>query len=273
MKHTALLVLLLGALALVGCEEKIQLEGTLGELGNVEFTYRRSCFFGCPLEQPLLMGTRETIEVNELDGDRMLRPRASDTAIARFEAERSCYCERDGSNSHLEIAEGASCESPWTKTCEDLVHVEALAPGETMLELLDGERVVDRALVLVRRASGARFYGTPPDALAERTEDRFVFAAGTQLELRVELYSEDGRQLLAPEGVAWRSTEPSVATVGAFLLGPRAAISAGRDVVVSGLSLGRATIEVDVPGLLTSVEVEVTAGSDAGLGADDDAGL
>ena len=93
--------------------------------------------------------------------------------------------------------------------------------------------------------------------LGEQADDRFTLPADSRLELRLELYDEDGIELLAPEGVTWRVSDPAVATLNAFLIGAGEEVSAGRDMVVETHAAGEATVEIDVPGLRASVDIEV----------------
>ena len=58
-------LLLALVLACAGCGGDDFGSGTVGDDGRVEFSFQRSCFFGCPLEQPLLVGARERIELSD----------------------------------------------------------------------------------------------------------------------------------------------------------------------------------------------------------------
>src|ERR1043165_3840758 len=87
-------VLLLAAVS-AACQSDAAFDSSLGELGRVAFRYQRSCFFGCPLAQPLLSGTRERILVTEAGNDRGVRAQTSDSAVAEFAMQRDCYCERE----------------------------------------------------------------------------------------------------------------------------------------------------------------------------------
>lgn len=247
------------ALAAAGCEKQETVDGQLGELGRIEFTYTRSCFFGCLLDQPLLAGTREAIRLEgEAGSAPKLSVRSTDDAVADFALARQCYCEREDTTGRIDVALDGACEEPWHMTCENTVKVLALAAGDAKVEVLDNDKaLIDRVTVHVKEADRARFFGTLPDALGEEAGDSFSLAAESRLELRLELYDEDGIELLAPEGVTWRITDPSVATLSAFLIGAGDEIIAGRDIVVETLAAGDTSIEVDVPGLTAAIDVEV----------------
>jgi hypothetical protein len=246
-------------LTLGGCEERKTVDGQLGELGRIEFTYTRSCFFGCIVDQPLLAGTREVIR---LDGPSAARPKMSASAVdedvAKVAMDRQCYCARKDTTGRVDVALDGMCEEPWEMTCENKIIIEAREPGDTQIEVHDeNDLLVDRVTVRVKQADRARFFGTLPDEVGEEMGDRFALPAESRLQLRLELYDESGIELLAPEGVTWSVSDPEVATLNAFLIGAGAEVSAGRDMVVETHDAGVASIEIEVPGLRAAIDVEV----------------
>ena len=243
----------------LGCEKNEISEGSIGELGRVQFTYSRSCFFGCLLNQPLLAGTRETIKVTDSGNDPRVTVKSDDEDVAEVAVERQCYCAREDTTGRLDVEIDGMCAEPWFKTCENLIQVGTNEPGDAKVELYNASNaLIDRITVHVERADHARFFGTLPDALGEEESDAFNLPADGQLELRVELYDEDGLELLAPTGVLWRSADPAIATLNAFLIGAGPEVEAGRDIVVKALAEGETTIELQVPGITTQVTVEVS---------------
>jgi hypothetical protein len=243
-----------------GCEQRTTVNGEIGELGRLVFTYARSCFFGCLLDQPLLVGTRETIRIEGEAGNApKVDVRSTDESVAEVALERQCYCEREDTTGRIDVALDGMCEEPWQMVCENKILVGARAAGDAKIEVLreDGS-VLDRVTVHVKEAARARFFGTLPDALGEEAGDSFSLEAESRLELRLELYDEDGIELLAPEGVTWRVTDPEVARLNVFLVGSGDEVVAGRDVVVETLAAGETTVEIDVPGLTAAIDVEVT---------------
>lgn len=258
--RTKLTVLLLASLALLGCKDREDGgdEATLGDLGQIELKYRRSCFFGCPLAQPLLAGTRENVELSGAGNDPGVTVRSTDTEVLEVAVERQCYCARSDSSARLDIDNDASCDEPWTKRCDNRVLVQAGEPGEAMLEVVgEDAEVIDRAEVLVREAASAKLFATLPSELGEREGDAFSCALGERIDLRAELYAEDGLELLAPEGVAWRVADPSIATLTAFLSGSGAQLEVGREVSVAPVAPGTTEIELQVPGLTHTIELTV----------------
>jgi len=242
----------------LGCDEQAR-EGTLGEAGRVEFRFQRSCFFGCPLDQPLLEGTRERISLDGPgDGDGVVVSSA-DPDVLEVAMQRDCFCRReDGSSGRLEIADDASCDGPWEKHCDNDVLVAPHQSGDTDIELRDADgKLVDRTTVHARRADDARFSAVYPDRLGAVEGDAFELAAGAALELEVELYDDEGRVLLAPEGVTWRVGDTSVAQLDAFLVGRGEEVDAGLSLQVEAVASGETEVTVEVPGLTTRVTVTV----------------
>lgn len=247
--------------ALGACQRDPSIDSQVGELGRVSFHYQRSCFFGCPLAQPLLSGTRQQIGVTG-DGDRAgVRAESSDEDVAEFAIERDCFCERDGDEAgRIEVAEGAHCESPRVKRCENAILVQAKQAGNADLELRDSRgALIDRVGLLVRDAASARFRGKLASELGSREATSFELHQGDTLDLELTLFDDRDRALLAPEGVHWRSSDASLVSVAAFLQRGGAEIDAGLEVVLHGNAAGETEIGVEVPGLQTSVECQVLA--------------
>ncbi|MDD9932563.1 MAG: hypothetical protein OXT09_03120, partial [Myxococcales bacterium] len=205
-RGAAALLLGWGAALAGGCEKDDFGAGTVGEEGEVEFSFQRSCFFGCPLEQPLLVGARERIEVSDAGDGEGVEVRVSDPEVLEVALSRDCFCERrDDRPGRLDIAEDGSCdERAWRKHCDNNIDVEALAAGESfvILEGPDGE--IDRAEVLVREADRAEFEAIFPDQLGTHELESLELGAEDRVEVEVFLYEENGLKLLAPEGVTWR---------------------------------------------------------------------
>jgi hypothetical protein len=243
-----------------GCDDGTdKSSGTPGERGRVQFSYARSCFFGCPLEQPLLVGTRERIDLSGAGDIESLEVTSSDESIAEFAVERACFCERSDSTRRLDIAEDAKCDAPWHKHCDNHVLVQANDAGDAWLELHDAEKdgvMIDRARVQVEEAHSAHFEGTLPHRLGPISGTRFELTPGDSLELEMTLYDVHGRSLLAPEGVTWRTDDDAVATLSAFLIGSGPEVSAGLQITVQAVSAGLATLSADVPGL-ENAEVDI----------------
>jgi hypothetical protein len=249
-------LLLLLVVANPGCEPRGR-DAALGELGNVELSYRRSCFFGCTLAQPLLLGTREEIALSARGDDETRSVKSDAEDVAEFALDRTCYCERDSPDDRIEIDEDASCKAPRKKRCEALVGVLARGEGEATLTLLDeAGRTLERGTVYVREAKSARFRVEYPMELGGVVE-RIELEPGQKAEVELRLYDADGVWLLAPEGVLWHSDSADVAQVTAFLIGGGKDVLAGSNVTVEAKAQGNAELGIDVPGLATTIPIHV----------------
>lgn len=246
--------------ALAGCApDDGKSSGTPGELGHVDFNYQRSCFFGCPLEQPLLAGTREQIEVSARGDAEGVRVKSSNPDVAEFKLQRACYCERSDNDSRLDIREDAKCEGVWHKHCDNQVLVEAHDPGSTWVELHEADgTLIDRARVLVHEAHDAQFAATLPDQLGSDEGTRFDLANGQSLGLQLTLYDAKGLKLLAPEGVDWHVDDVQIATLSGFLIPAGADVHDGLAVTVQAAGPGNTSVHVEVPGLSDEVAIHVT---------------
>ena len=244
---------MLSVLCAVSCQGLDKSEGTPGERGLVEFAYHGGCLFGCPIEQPLLSGSHQQIQVSDPGDGPGVEVRSSDEDVARFSVERSCFCERDDSTRRLDIATDASCESPWHKHCDNDVAVEAGKPGEAWLDLRDatGERL-DRVQVLVRDAERCDFRVMLDDQFGAIHTTHVETAAGKSFELTAMLFDDKGRSLLAADGVQWHSSDAEIAELSAWLAGSGADVSTGLSVTVRVQAAGSAEIGLRVPGLDTA---------------------
>jgi hypothetical protein len=251
-------VLLMAALA-GACQSDAVFDSQLGELGRVAFSYQRSCFFGCPVAQPLLSGTRERISVTGSGNDKGVRAKSGDADVAVFEIQRDCYCEReDDKAGRIEVAEDAKCEAPREKRCENAILVQSRESGDAELELRDAQdKLIDRTLVRVREADRARFRGTLASELGPHEATSFELRAGGTLNLELTLFDSRGRALLAPEGVHWTSSDADVVSVTAFLQAGGAELDSGLDVMLHGNAPGNAVIGVEVPGLEANLDCQV----------------
>jgi hypothetical protein len=247
--------------AMTGCDEKAGGDsgGTRGEEGRVEFSYLRSCFFGCPLEQPLLVGTRERIGLSDQGDVAGLQVESSDPDRAELALERECHCERNGdSNARVAIAEDGRCDDGWGKHCDNTVLIAAHDAGEPELTLRDEDgALIDRVTLRIAEPQRARFIATLPDRLQAREVTEIDLALAQSAEIELTLYDTDGRELLAPEGVGWRVADAEVATVTAFLLGGGAELDAGLNVIVEAHAEGETTLAVHVPGFATELAIRV----------------
>jgi hypothetical protein len=254
------------AATFAGCSSSSEFDtdetGTLGQAGRVRFSYQRSCFFGCSLDQPLLSGARESIALSRPGDLEGLEVESEDEDVAEFAVERECYCERDDQHEgRLEISLDGTCEGIWSKRCDNQVLIRANGPGDTTLGLRTPEgSLIDRVAVHVEDAEEARFLAVFPDKLGSQPGESFEAETGTQFELNLDLLGQNGLKLLAPDAVSWRSLDPDIAQLSAFLVAPAESLTGGLSVTVDALAAGATEIEVDVPGVRERVTLDVFDG-------------
>jgi len=246
------------AAALLGCKPEDDPEGTLGLQGRIEFSYRGGCFFGCPLEQPMLAGSSQTIDVSAPGDVEGAKVRSSNQSVAEVALERECRCERDDFEGELQIANDATCPRPWNKHCDNRILVQSHAAGRTELTLTehDGD-LLDRVVLDVREADRIDLYVTRDDTVGRKPPSDQTLTEGGKLQLEAELYARDGLELLAVDAVQWHSSAPEVAVISAFLLGRGGDVEAGNQVTIEAIAEGEATITVEVPSASAELELVV----------------
>jgi hypothetical protein len=238
---------MLGVLAACGAPgDDSDGSGTLGSEGRVRFAYQRGCFFGCPIGQPLLAGSQQTVTLTGPGNELGVSAASSDSDVADFALQTQCFCEQ-GNGGRIEVADDARCRAGEDKLCENRVQVQAHEAGDVVLELRDADgALLDRVELEVREAASAQFSITPPGAPGPVETDAIVLRTGAE-----------GRELLAPVGVHWSVGDPAVATVSAFLISAAAMLDDGLAVGLDAVAPGETLLRVSVPGLEDQASVRV----------------
>ena len=254
------------AVAFMGCApaDDVGPGGTFGTEKRVRFSYQRGCFFGCPIGQPLLAGSQQTVTLTGPGNELGITAASSDPEVVELSLQSQCFCEQDGGDSRIEIKDDASCRVHENKTCENSVLVQAHEEGDVYLELHEpGGELIDRIQLEVREADSAQFSITLPGAPGpERTED-FRLRVGDKAQVGIELFDVEGRELLAPMGVHWSVDDAEVANLSAFLIGGAPMLDDGLGVDLNAIGPGEALLRVSVPGLDAAAAVQVDAAGDA----------
>ena len=246
-------VALLQLLLLAGCGASSDAE----DEDELDFHYERSCFFGCAMQQPLLIGTRESVGVEGPGDAAGVTPRSSDEAVARFSLERDCRCEADGARSY-EIDLEAGCNSGFQKVCDNHFPVDAVGLGDADLELVGASgNIVASTTVRVREAAKLELVGQIDGSLDTTNGYEHELSSGQTLLLEGELFDSDGVKMLAPEGVTWTSQDPSVATVSIWLVGSGQSVTAGLSASVVAEGPGETQVSLAIAGIDPQVTVRV----------------
>ncbi len=243
-----------------GCNPELG-DQTKGELGNVEFSYHESCFFGCSLDQPVLRGSTERISVTGPGNQSDVVASSSAPEIASFSSSRFCDCERSAGNE----AEGYSaspdttCQSGFQLVCDNYFAVKTGTVGDAKIELRDATgNLIDRTTVHVRDAHEIRF-GRIPAAGGEAEEIATLeLAAGESAELIAHPYADDGAQLLGEHGFVWQVADPAVAGFDYFDESVAAkAPDDARIVHVRAVASGQTTLSVGAGGAASELVLVV----------------
>ena len=157
------------AVGVVGCAgPEGKPDGTYGSKHRVAFSYQRGCFFGCPIGQPLLAGSQQTVNVSGPGDDPGVVVESSDSDIAEFSLQSQCFCDQP-SGAAIEVAADAKCRGGEQKRCENSVLVQAHDDGDVLLELHDADGdLLDQIGLEVREADRAQFSITLPGAPGPR---------------------------------------------------------------------------------------------------------
>ncbi len=241
-------------------------QSTTGELGHVDFSYGATCFFGCSMDRPVLVGGSERVDVTGPGDAEGVTAASTNPTIAEFNVKRSCGCEQQSGNSASGTTVDAQgqCPSGFTKSCDNAVDMRALAEGDSKLELFDAEgSLIDRVTVHVRKAASAQFQQSSNGLQDAKPIDRLVVKSGSTVTLSAVLYDANGQQLIARDAVDWGSQDASVAGFPTYkILSPDAVDDSAQDqsdfITVQGVQPGKTTIQLKVPGLAQGVPVTVT---------------
>jgi hypothetical protein len=259
-KTSATQMISLGFLALSLLPACAPGESTEGELGRVQFSYGASCLFGCGLDEALLEGSTERIDVTGPGDAGGIQARSDSTEVASFQVSRSCACTREGPNwsEGHSVAVDAACDDGWVKECNNAIHVSAHSEGDTRLTLLDAQgAIVDSATVRVRRAQEVRF-AQVLDGHNERPEiSGLSLAVGETRTVSVQVFDADGQQLLARDGLSWSTSDAAVVAFPTFVA-PEAEPGHDRAIVsLQGMASGTATLSVVASGRTGVLPVNV----------------
>lgn len=202
MRHSISIFVLAAGSMLTGCGLELG-ESTDGELGVVEFSYT-AYFFGCGLHKGVAPGSTARISVSDPADVEGLEVSSTNAGVASFDIERSCYCEQSDGNEALgtSVREDQSCESGWTKRCNNTIVMEAIAEGDAKLELRTAEgALLDRVVVHVRLPHFVTFEDT----------NELVVPIHESRHVRVTLSDAEGEEVLVSDGMHWSTGDKKVA--------------------------------------------------------------
>lgn len=237
------------ALSASACQAHLG-ESTSGEAGAVEFEYTGwSCLFGCAMDTPLLVGTKQRISItgSGSDDDGVVA-KSTNEAVATFAVERHCDCEQsNGTSTTIMSPTDGACEAGFRRTCDNSVTVNTLTPGEAGLELRTARGIlVDRTMVVVDRARSVTLH----DGDGNEIGPTLSLREGDGLLVSAHLLDTSGERMLADEGVRW-DVSGTAASSGFCLLCTSDETSLQAD------EPGKATVTMTAPGVRSSFVVSV----------------
>lgn len=191
-------------------------DSTTGELDEIEFGYTTNCIFTCALDQPLMVGTVETLR---LEGDAV----TSDITVSSSAPEIAGF--------RLVADDSASRN----------VEMVTRAPGRVSLQVHRGSELLDQVTFSVREPRAIRLETGEGATLAEAKEISTKVGEGTGVTARVT--DADGEELRADSGLVWSVDSGEIAALREWL-SSSSALQSGRNMVVEGVAPGQTTLRV-----------------------------
>ena len=201
MRHAILLGLLLA-----GCNFSLG-SSSSGEQHQVTFSYGE-CFFGCAVDQPMMVGTSERIDVKGASIPAVSVHSSSTSVVAVADTSRTC-CAPNGSCRTLAASD--ACATDETPSLS--LTVNALGEGAAELDLVgaDGATFDSVTLTVARPAALALTCDTKPPPI--------LLASGGSCAVGWTATGADGKPLMASAGVTLKSSDAKVFELQA-LAGP-----------------------------------------------------
>ncbi len=199
------------SLCVSGCSLDLG-SSTTGEEGHVAFAYSDSCFFGCAVDKPILVGAKARIsitgaELPEIDA------RSEDETVLTVTTDKSytCCVTSGSSTSCASSSKTAVCAEGHTKSVSQTLVVTTHADGSTRVVLVDaaGHRV-DALRLEVRKPSTVTLRIVDEGGSHDVSE--LVMKTADVASIDPLVRDLDGRELHAPNGISLGISDPSVAS-------------------------------------------------------------
>ncbi len=206
----SLLALATFVLPLAGCFDLDLGDSTEGEEGQVEFAYASfdNCLFGCSVEQPMMLGTVESISVNPKEELGGLRAESShpDVFSVTMTESLSC-CTHDGSSSTCaSVASESECKDVLEHSYAAEVEAKAQGTAKLVIRTKDGN-VLDQVALSIRKPF--RFATSCEPDLSSDPE-LIELSAGTTCNFELKAFDILGTELRAQHGFSIVSDAPAV---------------------------------------------------------------
>ncbi len=223
---------------------------TAGADGHAQFAYS-SCFFGCSVDEPMMLGTEEHISVTASSIPGVSISSSSPDVVSVLGATRSC-CTSDGGCRTADVA--TACAAGETTTLD--MTVDALGIGTGTVSLVkEDQSVFDEVTLEVAK---------PHDIAltCNNADGSITLVRAKSCGVAWSVNDERGRALMASKGVTLTTSDVSVVALEQLLSGPVATVEATQGFFLSptivGVHAGSATIGATSNGVVASMPVKVT---------------
>ncbi len=198
MRHAIVLGLLLA-----GCNFSLG-SSSSGEQHQVTFSYG-GCFFGCAVDQPMMLGTSERIDVKGSSIPAVGVRSSTPSILAVGDTSRTC-CAPSGTCRTLATSDACTAD----ETPSLSVTVNALGEGSASLDLVGADDATFDAVTLTvaRPAALAVTCNTKPPPIQ--------LASGSSCAVAWTATGADGKPLMASAGVTLKSSDAKVFELQAF---------------------------------------------------------
>jgi len=244
---------LLASLVLTGCSFHLAPLGssTVGETGHAEFSYS-ACFFGCKVDQAMMVGTSEMIRVKATSIPKVTLRSTDEATLSIGDATRECCVPNGGACHDVHVSD--DCASGEVSTSLS-VFVVANAPGSAKLVLdQDGDTFDAVTLDVAQPASLTVSCGSGTSKVA--------LAATASCSLGWTARDASGNALMASTGVTMTTSDAKIADFQATILSADASsITAMQGMLGSTLTAhapGDATVSANASGATGTLAVHVT---------------
>lgn len=225
------------SLVLTACSFQLG-SSTPGTGGHAQFEYA-SCFFGCKVDQAMMVGTSETISVSSSSSSSIpaVRPQSSDESVFSVgEATRECCT----ANACHTLTANTACASNETATLSIPIVANGAGSADLVLDRADDTGVFDSVTLTVAQPKSLAM------SCGKSTSTDVAIVQGTSCSLGWTARDASGNALMATTGVTMTISDPTVADFSSGLLSTHeSSITATQGLLgssLNGLSVGGAVI-------------------------------
>ncbi|MBS2013458.1 MAG: hypothetical protein JST00_11250 [Deltaproteobacteria bacterium] len=248
---SALVSMTVGLVA-TGCSTRLDLaERTTGDSGVLRFEYTtlEGCLLGCDLGRPALVGSDLTVTTRGLDPSKRYVARlAAGTigTIVRQSEKCSCATTNGSSTQSSSIAPEGTCAAGAQKSCFHQATIAVKTAGETKLELLTGDEIVDRVTVRSRDADRLELQATVDQEPLALRDGAYETRVGTSISLDARAFAGDVELVVGDGSLSVKSADPRILTAESLFLGAKAVAPGNASLTTKSASGAERTVQFRV---------------------------